>query len=112
LICANHAGLAELAGSETFRVAVANLGHLPGSDSPLITRPESTLAAFRAVLERLDEGGALLAVIYVGHEGGRAECDAIEQWADELDPTHWRITWHRHPARVRHAPVVLIVAAP
>lgn len=108
LIRANHARAAAFVPAPV-SVAVANLGHLPGSASPIITLPATTVAAFSGVLPRLRVGGALVAVIYVGHEGGRAEHDAVVRWAGRLDAVRWDVTWHRHPGRVRHAPVVLVV---
>jgi glycine/D-amino acid oxidase-like deaminating enzyme len=108
LVCADHAGAAaHLTG--TVSVAVANLGHLPGSASPVITRPASTLAAFAAVLPQLRPGGALVVVSYVGHAGGREEAEAIARWAAGWDTSDWRLTWHRHPERTRHAPTVLVM---
>jgi predicted methyltransferase len=106
--CTDHARLGEFVPGP-IGAAVANLGHLPGSASPVITRPESTLKAFAAALDRLRVSGALVAVIYVGHDGGRGEYAAIEAWAAALPSERWQVAWHFHPRRPRDAPVVLVV---
>lgn len=109
LRCADHAALATLVAADwrgRVGAVVANLGYLPGSDSPVTTRPESTLAAFLAALELLRRGGVLVAVIYLQHEGGAAELAAIERWAPTLDPACVRVAWQRATDRSPRAPVV------
>ncbi|MBE2215091.1 MAG: FAD-dependent oxidoreductase [Opitutaceae bacterium] len=109
LRCANHAGLGELiapAWRGRVGAVVANLGHLPGSNSSVATRPESTTAAFAAALSVLRRGGVLVAVVYPQRDGGTAELAAIERWAASLDGNLWQVIWHRPPDRPQRASVV------
>ena len=53
------------------RLAMFNLGYLPGGDKRVITTAGPTLSAMDACLEILDIDGALSVVAYRGHEGGK-----------------------------------------
>lgn len=110
--CADHAGLAALVpGSWTRRVGaiLANLGHLPGSSSPITTRAESTCAALSAGLPLLRPGGVLVVVIYTQHPGGSAELEAITRWAGHVPVPGYAVRWDRSPGAPAHAVVVLSV---
>ncbi|MCX7970115.1 MAG: class I SAM-dependent methyltransferase [Negativicutes bacterium] len=58
-------------------VAMFNLGYCPGLNKTVVTDPEATLAGLRAVLERLNPGGALSVIAYRGHLGGEQETAAV-----------------------------------
>lgn len=79
-----HADLAEMAGSQSPRAIVFNLGYLPGGDHALITRTESTLKALASASEILMPGGVLAVVCYPGHDGGDAEAAAVEKFIASL----------------------------
>lgn len=64
--------------------AMFNLGYLPGGVHSIITRPETTIKALKAVLQKLREGGLVTIVIYRGHDGGRAEESALLAYASRL----------------------------
>ncbi|QJC51294.1 SAM-dependent methyltransferase [Paenibacillus albicereus] len=61
-----------------------NLGYLPGSDTSLITMPQTTLPALQAALRVLRPGGILACVLYPGHPGGAEEADEVMGWASGL----------------------------
>ena len=62
-----------------------NLGYLPGGDHGLITKKESTVMALAQAWELLREGGVISVVCYRGHPGGRAEGEAVCEWARGLN---------------------------
>jgi len=76
-----------------------NLGYLPGVPSPVITLPATTLAAMESSLRLLRTGGALTVVAYPGHEGGRAEADAVEAWAAALPQAVAQAVVYRFPQK-------------
>lgn len=90
LVTLHHAGherMAELLPPEVhgrLRAVMFNLGWLPGADKTVITRVETTLDALRQALALLAPDGVLTVVVYPGHEGGRDEADAVEQWMAAL----------------------------
>jgi predicted methyltransferase len=65
---------------------VFNLGYRPGGDHSIITRPETTLAAFDQALQLLLPSGILAVTIYPGHDGGASESHSIDVWAAHLEP--------------------------
>jgi hypothetical protein len=70
--------------------AMFDLGFLADGDRMIVTRAETTLAACRALLERLKPAGLISIHMYTGHQGGTAEVEALLAWAGELP---WE-TWH------------------
>lgn len=72
-----------------------NLGYLPWSDKGVTTRRETTLPAIEAALEKLKVGGALVVVIYPGHEEGRLEGEAIQAFGAGLPQKRFDCTLHR-----------------
>jgi len=91
-------------------LALANLGYWPGSNSDIVTQPETTVPAFGATLELLRPFGGLVAVIYTGHPGGIEERNAIETWARDLSPARFEVKWLLHPGGAPRAPCVLVVS--
>jgi SAM-dependent methyltransferase len=89
LYLASHHRMAELLPAELkgrVSAVMFNLGYLPGAEEAksIVTRPETTLAALDASLLFLRPGGVLTVVVYTGHEGGREEGEAVDEWARSL----------------------------
>jgi SAM-dependent methyltransferase len=93
LLLGGHETLAEHVSGELGAV-VFNLGYLPGGDQAIITRPETTLAAFGQALGLLRPGGILAVSVYPGHDGGASERRTVDAWAAGLAPQSfhaWRM---------------------
>ncbi|WP_263786294.1 class I SAM-dependent methyltransferase [Salinibacter grassmerensis] len=74
-----------------------NLGYLPGGDHSITTRPETTRQALKASAEVLRPGGVITTVAYTGHEGGKAEAEAVETWVSALPQEQFRALSYRFP---------------
>lgn len=72
------------------RAIVFNLGYLPSGDKTVVTRPETTLAALDAALDRLAGNGIVTVTLYPGHEGGGEEAARVLDWAGRLDPARFQ----------------------
>lgn len=59
---------------------VFNLGYLPGSTKEIVTQPQTTIDALNAAALLLKPGACLTVMVYRGHDGGRTEHQAIENW--------------------------------
>ena len=106
-----HERLAELLPPEVkgnLKLALFNLGYLPGGDKLLITRTETTLAALSQAWEWLAPGGLLLITLYPGHPGGDEETAAVRIWATGLEPRQARVVLH-HALNRHQAPQVLAI---
>ena len=66
-----------------------NLGYLPGGDRAVKTAPETTVPAVRGALDMLGRGGLLSVLVYVGHQGGPQEREAVEATLSGLSPRNW-----------------------
>lgn len=64
--------------------AMFNLGYLPGGEHSVVTKPETTIKALKAVLQKLRKGGLVTIVIYRGHGGGKAEESVLLTYASRL----------------------------
>lgn len=102
LICSGHENLASYL-KEKVSAVMFNLGYLPGSDHSLVTRPETTLTALKASLEKLTPGGIITIVLYSGHAGGEEEKKIILDYCSKLDQNFYTvlfygmINWKNHP---------------
>ncbi|MDO4670509.1 MAG: class I SAM-dependent methyltransferase [Aerococcus sp.] len=89
---AGHEQLDALLPKEvTIDLAIFNLGYLPHGDKTIITHPETTLAAIRQILNRLNVNGHLLIAAYIGHPGGHEEYEAITEYLTALDQRQFTV---------------------
>lgn len=65
---------------ENIDLAIFNFGYLPHADPSCITLPNTSLAAIEAAFSLLNENGYLYLAVYLGHDGGIEEHQAIYQW--------------------------------
>ncbi|WP_240985536.1 tRNA (mnm(5)s(2)U34)-methyltransferase [Acididesulfobacillus acetoxydans] len=79
----DHAHLGEIL-KDPVRTVMFNLGYLPGSDHRVRTEPASTLAALRAGVGLLRDGGVLAVTLYRGHAGGEKEAAEAERYLGAL----------------------------
>ena len=86
-----------------------NLGYLPGSDSEVVTRPETTCAALDAACRVLRVGGRITAVVYTGHDGGKQEAEAVEQWAQRLGRDRFTAVSYSLTNRPNNPPRLVVV---
>jgi SAM-dependent methyltransferase len=71
--------------------AMFNLGYLPRGNRQIITRPETTVAALRAVLDHLADRGRVTLLVYRGHEGGPEEYTGLRRFLEQLSDGAWHI---------------------
>lgn len=88
--------------------AVLNLGYLPQGDKTRTTQYDSTLTAIIKILNLLKKNGILTVTLYGGHEAGKAECTAVEQFAAECRQQDFDILRYQFANRPTTAPYALI----
>lgn len=93
LILADHASFPGTIADNSIRLAVYNLGYLPGSDKIITTLSERTLQSVELMLKKLATGGALSITCYPGHEEGRKEEETLLAWAKNLPGKQWQVTY-------------------
>ncbi len=88
-------------------VIIFNLGFLPGGDKNVTTKVESSVNAIKKALDVLDIGGLLSVTMYPGHSEGRAEQDAVLEWAKGLDSGKYHCVFANMLNQSDRAPQVL-----
>ncbi len=105
-----HERVGEFIGAESeVKAAMFNLGYLPKADKSIITRPDTTLAALDALVERLAVGGIITIAVYTGHEGGPEEGAAVLEWAQGLDQTRYTAIEYRFLNQVNSPPSMIAI---
>lgn len=90
LVAAGHEHLANYLPGHPHAV-IANLGYLPGGESGIITRPQTTLSALRQACTALAAGGRLAVVVYTGHAGGCEEGAAVGAFFAALEQDTFQV---------------------
>ena len=91
------------------RVAMFNLGYLPGSSKQVVTTPETTLLALNTLEQWLGPGGGISLHIYTGHPGGAAEGDAVLNWASNLAWHKWQVASYQLINKEMNREILLLV---
>lgn len=78
------AGHLEALGWQAIKLAIFNLGYLPGSDKSIITLSANTIRALNTCEYFMETGGAISLIAYRGHDGGMEEYEAVKEWFAQL----------------------------
>jgi ubiquinone/menaquinone biosynthesis C-methylase UbiE len=73
------------------QAAMFNLGYLPRGNREIITRPETTIAALKALSRHLAPNGRIAVLAYRGHQGGILEYEEVRKFLEELPDTEWSV---------------------
>ena len=77
--------------------AVFNLGYLPGGNKKITTTVLSTMKALEILLEEAQKHNMLIIlVLYPGHPEGFIEANAVEEFANALDPGLFLVSTYRN----------------
>nr|WP_288294597.1 class I SAM-dependent methyltransferase [uncultured Granulicatella sp.] len=106
----SHANISNyLELDERVRLAIFNLGYLPGSDKKIITIPSSTQGAIQILLERLEKNGKIIIVSYYGHEGGLEEKDVVEELISALPQNEWSVLKYQFINQINCPPICYVI---
>lgn len=89
------------------KAAIFNLGYLPGGDKSVVTKPSSTVAAIKALLNMMPKGGTIVLVIYHGHEEGQKEKDYVLAFAKQVDQRLAHVLKYEFINQANHPPFVI-----
>lgn len=87
---------------------IFNLGYLPSGDKLVKTNSQSTTVAVSEAVSMLKVKGALVIVLYVGHEGGQAEADSVEELVKGLDKESFAVCRYQ-PINKINPPYVICI---
>ncbi|WP_428911268.1 class I SAM-dependent methyltransferase [Niallia sp. Krafla_26] len=89
--------------------AIFNLGYLPGGDKSIVTKPETTIAAIRQLLELMAIEGIIVLVIYHGHQEGAVERDAIIEFTQSIDQQKAHVIQYGFINQNNHPPFIIAI---
>lgn len=95
LILGSHADLPMEMKQERLKLAVYNLGYLPGGNKSVTTMTDTTLRSLEAVSSIIAPEGVISVTCYPGHAEGALEQNAVIEWASVLDRREWNVCFHR-----------------
>lgn len=104
-----HARTGGVLNNESVAVITYNLGWYPGTnaDRSIITQAESTVRSLKSAEQLLAPGGIISVMVYVGHDGGEREEEAVYDWASNLCSKKWTVVYLTYPNR-NLAPTLLL----
>lgn len=94
---------------EKVKLIIFNLGYLPGGNHDITTRAETTLAAVEKSLELLQQNGAVILVVYYGHQQGKAEKDALGSYVKTLDQKRYNVVKISFENQINCPPMLVVV---
>lgn len=90
------------------KLAVYNLGWLPGSDKTCTTVTETTLKSVFGLLPKITLGGLISLTCYPGHTEGQKEEKALLEALQSLNPQEWNLCYHQWPNK-KQAPSLILL---
>lgn len=94
-IVADHAQFPEMLQDNSVRLAIYNLGYLPGGDKKITTMSENTLLSIKKMMSKLSLEGSFSITCYPGHIEGAIEESSLLAWSQTLSPKEWIVTHTR-----------------
>jgi predicted methyltransferase len=108
LHCSSHVSFSSDIPPQSVQLIVYNLGYLPGGDKRITTTTECTLKSLDHAMKLLRPGGLISVTLYPGHAEGAIEAQAIVNYCQGLEATHWSVCLHQWANR-RTAPQLLLL---
>lgn len=104
----NHAAYPLELEDKSVKLAVFNLGWLPGSDKSCTTLAETTCQSLFSLLPKIAPGGAISLTCYPGHLEGKREEDELLEKLQRLNPHAWNVCHHRWLNRKESPSLILL----
>ncbi len=94
---------------EKVKLIIYNLGYLPRGDHEITTNSNTTIESIKIGLDLLEIGGLILLVVYPGHESGRQEKLAIEEYSKGLDQKEFSVVNINFTNQVNDPPEIICI---
>ena len=109
VIQASHNQLQQIVPIHTkVQIIMYNLGYLPHGDHSIVTTPKGTVESLTQAIELLEPKGFISIILYVGHEGGQQEANAVEAFCVSLDKKAYTVFKTEYLNRLVTPYVILI----
>ena len=91
------------------RAVMFNLGWLPGAEHAVTTLTRTTLEAAQAACELIAPGGIVTICVYPGHDEGKRELCALDEWAASLSVRTYNILRHHFVNAPLYTPQLFLI---
>ncbi|KGM94718.1 SAM-dependent methyltransferase [Clostridium novyi A str. 4552] len=91
------------------KLVMFNLGYLPSAEHNITTKAETTIVAVKKSLAILEKNGVALLVIYHGHENGKLEKVAIEEFTSNLNQKEYNVMKLEFINQVNNPPILIAI---
>jgi len=105
LIHDSHENIDKYVEYEIADLIIYNLGYLPGGNKSIKTNSSSTSISLKKSLKIIKNHGLVLITVYIGHEGGIQEKEAIENILKHLDQKTYNVLKHEFINQINNPPI-------
>lgn len=91
------------------KLVMFNLGYLPSFSHSITTKACTTVEAVKNSLKLLVRNGVILLVIYHGHENGKAEKEALEDYTKTLNQKEYNVAQLDFTNQINYPPSLLVI---
>lgn len=86
-----------------------NLGYLPKAEHTITTKADTTLAALKKSLDLIKKGGVVILIVYYGHEDGKIEKIALEEYIKNLDQKKYNAVKMSFINQIHNPPMLIVI---
>lgn len=94
---------------EKFDLVIYNLGFLPGSDKKITTLKDSTIISLKKAKEKINDGGIIIVVSYLGHENSFEEREGVDEFIKNLDQKKFKVEKREFYNQKHNPPIVYLI---
>lgn len=94
---------------EKVKLVMFNLGYLPNAEHNITTKADTTIIAIKKSLDILEKNGVVIIVIYHGHENGKLEKVAVEEFASTLNQKEYNVMKLMFINQINNPPMLIAI---
>lgn len=108
LVHDSHTNIAQYI-DEKIDLAIFNLGYLPKANHEITTTAKTTLVAVQETMNLLNKNGIIIIAVYYGHNEGKAEKLALDDYLITLDQKKYTVSKFDFINQINHPPFLFII---
>lgn len=90
-------------------MVIFNLGYLPRGNHEITTKMETTIEAVQKCVDILEPNGIILLSIYTGHENGKKEKEALENFTATLNQKEYNVAHICFANQINNPPELICI---
>lgn len=88
---------------------IYNLGYLPRGNHEITTQSITTIKSIEKGLEILGDNGIIVIVVYPGHESGKKESEALENFTKNLEQERFSVLNMKFTNQINNPPELICI---